>query len=174
MNKNVFSGIKYICMNQISDIHAYHQVSHARWDDAIACYRNKNYFGAIYLAGYSAECMLKYAILQTLYAGKNDINLKELASQDKKFVPLKDHKLGKLIDLGNDNFTELFNKSIFDVPKRYDFLDVIEWTSEWRYSTDSVLEMHAESFLNSVRELIKQLKDNTDRKLNIKELKEVV
>jgi hypothetical protein len=169
MGKHVIN-VQYIKKNDENDIKYFYNVSYERWNNAIKCFNNGDYFIALYLAGYSVECILKYAIWETLFPDKSitrrDLCIKDLKAIDAKFEKLNSHDLAGLIELGN-------NKDVFIAPTKSDFKEVIKWTSEWRYA--KVHNIHtkevAKEFLESVVELSSQLKDNIPRRTKLKVFK---
>ncbi len=169
INKRI--SVKYIEYKRITNIKDYYNVSRDRWKNAVNCFNNKDYFAALYLAGYSIECLLKYVIIQKSFNGEdkqnNGLNLPEACKNDKKYKALSNpnHNISKLINLGNDT-------SIFVAPKESEFKSIIEWKSEWRYAINHNINSEdiAKVFLSEAIELSKQLKDNVND-LKISEFK---
>jgi len=145
----------------------YYKVSYDRWDNAVNCFKNKDFFVSLYLAGYSVECILKYVILETLFAEEvtkpNGLNLVKTAPRSSDYYPLQTHDLAGLMHLGNQ-------RNVFVLPKESDFKEVIKWSSEWRYATEhNINNRIAEDFLLSLVDISKQLKSSLQGKIKIKE-----
>lgn len=68
-------NVEYISMNCIRDITDYYICGHDRWANAMNCYVNGDYLAAVYLGGYSAECLLKYVILDSQYSSRKNLDL---------------------------------------------------------------------------------------------------
>lgn len=165
MSTNSLS-IRYIEKNCIRNARDYYNVSHDRWKNAISSYSAGDLFAAIYLAGYSVECILKYVILATLdealLQGQSTISIKQLMRHDSCYGVLKTHDISGLMELGNQT-------NIFKVPKESDFLELIKWTAEWRYCiSNNVDAQNAINFLKSVELLSQQLVMELDGKLRLR------
>ncbi|MFE5430626.1 hypothetical protein [Peribacillus simplex] len=149
-------NVNFIKKNRITDVKDYHTVSHERWKNAVNCYKNDDYLAALYLAGYSVECILKYAIFANSFSTIRiiDINsLKRYRVDGREFKALGTHQIAELINLGN-------SKNVFKTPKEADYKDdVILWKAEWRYATNhNIDKQRALIFLNSAVKLSEQLK----------------
>lgn len=158
--------IRYIEKKDIRNIKDYHTVSHDRWNDALLCYQKENYFASVYLAGYCAECILKYAIVQTLFSQKlaeeNLLNISKICKENREYKSLKDHKINQLIKLGA-------SENVFKGIKDQDFKDIIAWSSEWRYAiTHNISEDLAGSFLKSVARLSDSLEKEMSGNIKIR------
>lgn len=157
-----FPSIPFIDKKVGEPITSFLNISYERWNDAIVCYRTGNYLAAVYLAGYSVECILKYIILQYKFPHLDQVVLNDIAKADMKKVA--SHYLDSLLDIGN-------RESIFKVPTKIDYPDIIKWSSEWRYSYYQLDKNSAEYFLKSVISLIRALKDNiSNNSIRIREL----
>lgn len=169
----------YPRMSSVSYSRIYHDAALHRWDDALACYRQGNYLGAIYLAGYAAECMLKYAIIQTLFvekfSKKETVDLTEFREERHIYFPLTTHNLTRLMKLGNTSLAVLDGREVFERPVAREFEKVTKWRSEWRYSTDRawVKKVHADAFLQEIIEMISQLRKSAHKGLKIGELQSI-
>lgn len=159
--------VSYIMKNQVADINYFYHVSYNRWNNAVNCFKNGDYFSAVYLAGYSVECILKYAIWESLYPNgaiaKGKVSITDLENEDSRYKVLWTHQLPRIIEFGN-------SKNVFKAPVKSDFSELMKWTSEWRYAkvhniTDRDM---AKEFLDDIVELSQQLKDNTPRHTKIK------
>jgi len=163
-----YLDITYIEKNCIRNKRDYYIVSHDRWKNAINSFLNEDYFASIYLAGYSAECILKYVILETLddalLQGEKTISIRKLIRQNDCYGVLKSHDLKGLMELGNET-------NVFKVPKESDFVELVKWTAEWRYSiTSNADAQNTMNFLQSVELLSQQLVTELEGKVKLREL----
>jgi HEPN domain-containing protein len=155
--------VEYITKNCIRNIRDYHKVSHDRWNNAMTCYMNEDYYTALYIAGYSVECILKYVLLGSLFSEHKTLSIRQVAKNGRKC--LDSHHLRNLMRLGNE-------EKIFSVPKDSDYQLVIEWDPQWRYAIKHNINKEvAEEYLRSVVTLSEQLKKEMVGKIKIKEFK---
>lgn len=146
-----FPTIPYIDKKKEASIESFLNISYDRWNDAVVCYKKGNYIAAVYLAGYSVECLLKYIILKCKYSDTDPVILNDIARGDMKKVA--SHYLDALLDIGN-------RELLFKVPTKNDYPEIIQWTSEWRYSHFRLDEECAEYFLDQIICLISSIKAN--------------
>ena len=166
MSTSGILNVIYIEKNCIRDFKDFYRVSQNQWKSAVTSYSSGDYLTAVYLAGYSVECLLKYVILESLYIGELiaqcSFSIGQLIRTDRFFEPLSKHKLNKLLEIGNQ-------KNVFKVPKESDFVEIMSWTSEWRYATQhNLTDKTALEFLQSVENFTVQLKNELEGKLRIK------
>ncbi len=114
--------------------------------------------GAMYLAGYAAECLLKAYLIQfmstqTLGAAVNAMNLQR---QQKNLEPVENiarsaagHKILYLLRL-----TDLSTSPGYD-PQLWG--RAAQWRSSWRYETDAISHAAAQEFVDDVQSVVNWL-----------------
>jgi hypothetical protein len=133
------------------EIRRYFQCAFQRHDDALVLLRAGKTTGAVYLAGYAVECMLKALILSSIpparrmaasrdFRGKKAHDYEELRRQYRKATK------GRTID-----FPSEINQA---------FTLVGWWSTDLRYEVGLVLEREAIGFLMATKNIL----DWTDRK----------
>lgn len=114
--------------------------------------------GAMYLAGYAAECLVKAYLIQHLnaqtLAAAVDILNQQRQQHGKEPVEqiartAAGHKILYLLQL-----TDLPQYPAYD-PKLW--ARAAQWRSSWRYDTDSVTRADAENFVNDVQAIVNWL-----------------
>jgi hypothetical protein len=163
--------VEFIERNCIRNIRDFHKVSHDRWNNAMTCYMNKDYYTALYIAGYSVECILKYVLMESLFSGSTSLSIAQEVKKEsikemkKKLGYLNTHHLSNLIKLGNE-------EKIFSVPKESDYQLVVKWEHHWRYAIKHNIDKEiAEEYLRSVVALSEELKKEMVGKIKIQEFK---
>ena len=111
--------------------------------------------GAMYLAGYAAECLLKAYLIQhqdaqTLASAMDAIN-DQRRQQGREPVEniarsAAGHKILYLLQL-----TDLPRYPVYD-PRLW--ARVAQWRSSWRYETESISRLEAVEFLNDVQTIV--------------------
>lgn len=160
-------SISYINKSNVEKIVAFRDVSYKRWADAVASYQNGRYLAAVYLAGYSLECILKYTILESKFPRRKNFSFTQVTEElnDDLKAFKEAHRLDLLIDTGNHH-------KIFQRPtNKESYVNVLtRWKSEWRYSEEEISPAQAKYFLNLVREFVQRLIENTNGRLMIRSL----
>ncbi len=108
--------------------------------------------GAMYLAGYAVECLLKAYLIQlneaqTLKAAVEAINQRRmqrgLAGIENIARSAAGHKIEYLLQLTNLPQFPDFDRELWG--------RLAQWSSSWRYETDSVPRIRATEFLDDVQ-----------------------
>jgi HEPN domain-containing protein len=129
-----------------------------RFDDARALFDRKRWRGAMYLGGYSVECLLKTKLMR-----RHDChNLRELEEtlQGARLLAadttIYTHQLELLLRLaqGIDRLRQ--NQSLWRL-----FNIVNLWMPAWRYNPDLSSREDAEDFLESVEKVSHWIESNT-------------
>ncbi len=112
--------------------------------------------GAMYLAGYAAECLLKAYLIQhrnaqTLAAAIDTLNQQRQQQGQEPVEQIARTAAGHNI---------LYLLQLTDLPQypAYDpklWARVAQWRSSWRYETDFVARINAEKFLADVQAVVK-------------------
>ena len=108
--------------------------------------------GAMYLAGYAVECLVKAYLIQQrnaqTLAAAGDVLNRQRQQQGKE--PIKQiartaagHKIQYLLQL-----TDLPQYPMYDAKL---WARVAQWRSSWRYETDAIARSDAEEFLSNVQ-----------------------
>jgi hypothetical protein len=126
------------------------------WDSQRSDAKERHLRGAMYLAGYAVECLLKAYLIhqmnaQTLGEATAALDVQRIS---RGLRPLRNilrtaagHQIAYLIQLT-------------DLPKIYPSYDpklwgrLGEWQSAWRYESDAVARAEAEAFLNDVQAVV--------------------
>ena len=140
-------------MHGISDIG---KAGKHRLKDAEALMDAVRWRGAMYLAGYTVECMLKEKLMR-MFDCRNMEELSEellrrgmLAAEQSIFT----HQLEFLLRLTNGSQRMRQNIEVWR-----QFIRVNRWVPAWRYSSESTTEA-AHDFLQAVRSVSKWIENN--------------
>ncbi len=131
--------------------------SRQRLADAQALFAASRWRGAMYLAGYAVECLLKAKLMQ-IYDCRT---LRELESELKRrsILPAHGtvftHQLKDLIRLAPGHPRLLNNSQMLSV-----FNDVNRWTPSWRYIPTQATAGEATQFMDSTKKLMHWLSTN--------------
>jgi HEPN domain-containing protein len=134
------------------------KASKHRLQDAEELFGEGRWRGALYLGGYAVECLLKARLMQ-IYGCRHLGELEEellrrgvLGADQTVFT----HHLERLLRL-----TGAQNRLRQNHTGWRSFVTANRWIPAWRYSSDLSNENDAEDFLNSVRELLRWIENNT-------------
>ena len=125
--------------------------------DAFALKKQRRWRGAIYLAGYSVECLLKWKLMKIFKCR----HLDELQSKlrDRKVLKSDEgvytHDLQKLLRLSDENSRLSQN---LDCWKAFSLVN--RWTPEWRYTADESNESDADYFFKAVEKVSDWINNN--------------
>lgn len=128
-----------------------------RMDDARALFNSVRWRGAMYLAGYSIECLLKTKLMQKFDCR----HLRELEEelQKRKVLAARatifTHQLEVLLRLA-DGLVRLRQNE----PMWRSFNIVNRWVPAWRYTADQSKREDAEDFLNAVESISHWIEHN--------------
>lgn len=119
------------------------QLAEEYFEDSNALFEGNRFKSAIYLAGYSLECALKFRICQTL--GWSDF------PRSNAHQALKRHDLNFLLD---------YSGKLWEVKKEHasDWQKVEKWNPEMRYEANTAVTVSdCTKFILSVRHLVRLL-----------------
>jgi hypothetical protein len=131
-----------MALPHVLEARPFYQSAKQRFEDAEFLLEAERTTGAIYLAGYSVECMLKALILSTVPPGSR---AQMLAS----FRGTKAHDYDWLKARYFENGGPPFPSA---VSKNFSLVDT--WTTDLRYKAGTTKRGDAESFLKAAREII--------------------
>jgi HEPN domain-containing protein len=121
----------------------FYRAAFQRIEEAEILLRAQKSTAAVYLAGYSVECILKALILEALPAGKR-------TERAKRFRGAAWHSLDRLkaeyVDLAGRNVPRVIAP---------DLSRVSVWTTDLRYSTEVLKQKEAVRFLASANTILK-------------------
>ncbi len=117
------------------------RLTQMRLDDARVLYKNRQYAGAYYIAGYAMECALKACIAKTTL--KHDFPDKHRASES--FT----HDLAKLLNLAGLK-VQLDQDGAAMPPLGRNWAVVKDWNEKKRYD-DTIDQKAARDFLRAIR-----------------------
>lgn len=146
MSRNLYTGITE---------HA--KASLHRREDAQALFREQRWRGAMYLAGYSVECLLK-AKLMRMYSCYNLLDLeselrrRSLLAADSTILT---HQLEILLRLANGLDRLRQNAKLCPA-----FNLVNRWIPAWRYNPNIANSQDAEDYLNAVDHIRQCIENN--------------
>ncbi len=133
------------------------KASRHRLDDARALFNAVRWRGAMYMAGYAVECLLKTKLMQ-VYRCRH---LRELEDelQRRGVLPAHEtvftHQLEALLKLtqGRDRLRQ--NQSLWRM-----FNTVNRWVPAWRYTANPANREDASDFMNAVEKLMHWIEHN--------------
>jgi HEPN domain-containing protein len=133
------------------------KASRHRLDDARALFNAARWRGAMYMAGYAVECLLKTKLMR-IYSCRNLYELEEelqrrgiLADRATVFT----HHLELLLRL-----TQSFDRLRQSQTLWPEFNIVNRWIPAWRYTVNLSNHQDAEDFLEAVDNIINWIKNN--------------
>ena len=133
MNRNLHDGVSELAI-----------ASHQRLADAKALLNASRWRGAMYMAGYAVECLLKTKLIH-VYDCKNLRELEDLLRQH-SILPANrtvfTHKLEDLLEL-----TPGYNRLRQNRDLWHTFHAVNLWTPQWRYTAKQITRQEATRFL---------------------------
>jgi hypothetical protein len=126
------------------------KASRHRLEDAEALFAAERWRGAMYLAGYALECLLKAKLMQRFQCRKLEVLEEEL--HKRKLLPKSrsvfTHELESLLQLLGVVDRLKQDPAMF---RRYKYANL--WAPAWCYNAAPTLPEDAEVFLDAVREL---------------------
>jgi len=142
---------------RFSGIHEQSKASHHRRADAQALFEKERWRGAMYIAGYAIECLIKTKLME-MFRQSNLEDL-EVELKRRRIIPddssLFDHRIelfvrasGRLGDLRND-------RAIWR-----SFTIANRWIPSWRYNPDLSDRADAEDFLSAVDTMLGWIRNN--------------
>lgn len=128
-----------------------------RWRDARALFDAKCWRGAMYLAGYSVECLLKVALMKKF----SYLHLRELQEElhDRRLLDQGDtvyiHDLERLLRLTGARPVIQKNAELWPI-----FILVNRWLPDWRYNPDLSTPDDARDFLEATEQIRNWIRNN--------------
>ena len=144
--KEMFSGIS-----------EHRKAAKHRFDDALALLNASRWRGAMYMAGYSIECLLKTKLM-TIFDCHHLVDLEEELQRRKKLAAestIFTHRLELLLRL-TDSLERLRQNT--EMWRLFNFVNL--WLPAWRYTADLSRRRDAEYFLDAVGKLSKWIEAN--------------
>jgi hypothetical protein len=128
-----------------------------RWDDAQALYAARRWRGAMYIAGYAVECLLKVKLMQMydcrhLRELEKDLVEKGILSADASIFT---HHLELLLRCAH-----ALDRLRQSEPHWRSFNMVNRWVPAWRYAADLADPRDAEDFLTAVDDVSRWIENN--------------
>ncbi|MGI8979654.1 MAG: hypothetical protein ACR2FY_10535 [Pirellulaceae bacterium] len=128
-----------------------------RLDDAKSLQRNKRWRGAMYLAGYSVECLLKKKLMikfgcHTLLQLEEELRRRRRLKESESVFS---HSLESLFRLAGGFDRARQRRETFAA-----FNVVNEWVPAWRYSPDTASAASCEDFVDSVEAMLEWINNN--------------
>jgi HEPN domain-containing protein len=124
------------------------KASRHRLEDAEALFAAGRWRGAMYVAGYAVECLLKAKLMQRFGYRKLEV-LEDQLHQSKllrKAVSVFTHELETLTELLGALDRIEGNKDVYAA-----YLNVNEWQPAWRYNPDLATRAKADLFIGSIK-----------------------
>jgi hypothetical protein len=131
-----------MALPRVSEARPYYYSAKQRLDDSVFLLTAGRTTGAVYLAGYCVECMLKALILAGVPEGARAQTLASLRGPSA-------HRFEWLKKLYVDNGGPQLPR---DVANHFSLVNT--WTTDLRYTPGMVKPSEAETFLQSVREIV--------------------
>jgi HEPN domain-containing protein len=126
---------------QAPEARLYYRAGKQRFDDALLLLQQGRTTGAVYLAGYTVECLLKALVLASVAPGLR----RQLAGE---FRGSRAHSIEWLGALYRRHVRTTIPRDITRQLSR-----VASWSTDMRYLTGLVKRREADEFLDSVREV---------------------
>ena len=146
MNRNLHNGVSELAA-----------ASRQRLADAQALFNASRWRGAMYMAGYAVECLLKTRLIH-IYDCKNLRELEDLLRQ-RSMLPenrtVFTHQLEDLLRL-----TPGYNRLIRNREMLPLFNKVNQWTPNWRYTSKSTHRREATEFMISIESFMQWINNN--------------
>jgi hypothetical protein len=128
-----------------------------RWDDANVLFRECRWRGAMYIAGYAMECLLK-ALLMKRYEVDNLDDLERVLKKRGKLrvnATIYDHRIELYVQAA-DQTDRLRN----DQAAYREFVKANSWLPSWRYDPDESNPDDARDFLDAVNSMLHWFRAN--------------
>ncbi len=127
---------------QSSEARRFYRCAFQRFEEAGVLFRAELTTGAVYLAGYGVECILKAMLLQTAPPGRQKDILDSFRGRSA-------HDFGWL----RENYL-LNGGARFPMETTKNFMLVSDWSTDLRYSPVRIGNADAETFLNAARHIL--------------------
>ena len=146
MNRNLHDGVSELAV-----------ASRQRLADAKALLNASRWRGAMYMAGYAVECLLKTKLMH-IYDCKNLRQLEDLLLQ-RSILPTHrtvfTHELEDLLKLAPGYNRLMRNREMLPL-----FNKVNQWTPNWRYTSKSTNRREATEFMTSIENFMRWVNNN--------------
>ena len=146
MNRNLHDGISELA-----------GASRQRLADAKVLLNASQWRGAMYMAGYAVECLLKTRLMH-IYDCKNLRELEDLLRQ-RSILPVNrtvfTHQLEDLLRLTPGYNRLMRNREMLPL-----FNKVNQWTPNWRYTSKSTNRREAIEFMTSIESFMRWIDNN--------------
>jgi len=149
--------------NQYIGITEQSKASKHRLDDAEALLKAARWRGAMYIAGYSIECLLKAKLMEIyncrhLYQLEDELQRRGMLTTS---ATVFTHQLEPLLRLAQ-GFTRLRQNR-----RMWQFFNIVNrWIPAWRYTAHLSNRQEAEAFLTAVKKICDWIENNLRRQLN--------
>lgn len=146
MNRNLHDGVSELA-----------GASRQRLADAKVLLNASRWRGAMYMAGYAVECLLKTRLMH-IYDCKNLRELEDLLRQ-RSILPVNrtvfTHQLEDLLRLTPGYNRLMRNREMLPL-----FNKVNQWTPNWRYTSKSTNRREAIEFMTSIESFMQWIDNN--------------
>ncbi len=146
MNHNLHNGISELAV-----------ASRQRLADARVLFNASRHRGAMYMAGYAVECLLKTKLLH-IYDCNNLRELEELLRQ-RSILPTNrtvfTHQLEDLLRL-----TPGYNRLKRNTDVWHSFHEINRWTPHWRYTPKQATRQEAIEFMTDIENVMHWINTN--------------
>ncbi len=146
MNRNLHDGVSEL-----------DGASRQRLADAKALLNADRWRGAMYMAGYAVECLLKTKLMH-IYECKNLRELEDILQQ-RSILPANrtifTHQLEDLLRLTPGYNRLMRNREMLPL-----FNKVNQWTPNWRYTSKSINRREATEFMTSIESFMQWVNNN--------------
>ena len=146
MNRNLHNGVSELAI-----------ASRQRLADAKALFNASRWRGAMYMAGYAVECLLKTKLMH-IYDCKNLRQLEDLLLQ-RSILPtgrtVFTHQLEDLLSLTPGYNRLMQNRDVWQM-----FRAANLWTPQWRYTAKQTTRQEANRFLILIENLMHWIDHN--------------
>ena len=146
MNRNLHNGISELA-----------EASRQRLADAQALLNASRWRGAMYMAGYAVECLLKTRLMH-IYDCKNLRELEDLLRQ-RSILPANrtvfTHQLEDLLRMTPGYNRLMRNREMLPL-----FNKVNQWTPNWRYTSKPTNRREATEFMTSIENFMRWVNNN--------------
>lgn len=128
-----------------------------RREDAQVLLDAERWRGAMYMAGYAVECLLKTKLMRVFRKRTLDALERELRRRGalSRGASVFTHELEALLRL-----TRGWKRLQQDRPTRVSFSIVNQWVPAWRYSADLSAAREAQAFLEAVDDVLRWVEHN--------------
>ena len=146
MNRNLHNGV-----NELAG------ASRQRLADAKVLFNASRWRGAMYMAGYAVECLLKTRLMH-IYDCKNLRELEDMLRQ-RSILPanrtVSTHQLEDLLRLTPGYNRLMRNREMLPL-----FNKINQWTPNWRYTSKSTNRREATEFMTSIESFMQWVNNN--------------